>query len=99
MKRGATPTCIFHTNVDLSDATVIYVTFRQGRTKVEHSIKDIEVTSEQIAVTLSQAETLRFAEDGGLIKMQVRAKFADGKAVVSNIVETEVEELLKEGEI
>ena len=35
MIRGTTPTHVFTTDVDLSDATVVYVTYAQGSKKLE----------------------------------------------------------------
>lgn len=100
MRRGTTPTCTFRSSVDLTEAVVIYVTFRQHRTRVEYSLEDdnVEVTSTSVAVTLTQADTLKFSSDENL-EIQVRAKFADGKAIESNIVTTTMGRVLKEGEI
>lgn len=56
------------------------------------------ITADSISVTLTQAETLMLMHDAD-VRMQIRAKFADGSAVASNIMQTTVSEILKDGEI
>lgn len=99
MIRGTTPTHIFKTNIDLSDAEVIYITYKQnGAIKVEKTIDDITATAEQISTKLTQEETLSFDEHGD-VKMQIRARFADGTAVACKWFARKVGEILKEGVI
>lgn len=98
MIRGTTPTNIFNVDVDLTTATAIYITYAQnGKTIFEKTIADITVEADKLTVTLTQAETLKF--DDRDVAIQIRAKFADGAAIASNIINTAVDEVLKDGVI
>ena len=99
VKRGSTPVHIFKTSIDLTEAVEIYITYTQaGHTIVEKSLSDCTVTAEQIEVRLTQEETLKF-DARYSIKIQVRAKYADETAIVSNIIKTDVGVILKDGVI
>ncbi len=99
MRRGTTPTNTFTTDIDLSDAEVIFLTYKQkGRTVLEFDRSRITVTPENISVTLTQEETLAFSEKDG-VRIQIRAKFMDDSAVASNIMLTSIAEILKDGVI
>lgn len=99
MNRGSTPTCIFDVDMDLRQATIVLVTFKQCDTIViEKDLPDVTVTETQVQVKLTQAETLKL-DDKKRVFMQIRAKFANGDTFPSNVMETTVEELLRDGEI
>ena len=99
MIRGTTPTHVFETDVDLSDAEVLYVTYRQGTIVVEKTKDDCEVTSDSVSVKLTQKETLLFKAGNYNTEVQIRARFADGTAVASNTIDLDVSPILKRGEI
>lgn len=100
MRRGTTPTHTFGTDIDLRTAEAIYITYEQGgKTVVEKTIEDMTIEEDSVAVTLTQEDTLAFEEKGGKVKIQIRAKFANGSVVASNIISTPAEEILKEGVI
>ena len=97
MRRGTTPTHIFKTKVDLTQASEMFITYKQNsKIKVEKSIGDITIEEEQLTTTLTQAETLQFST-GGSVEIQVRVKFPDGKALASNIIKKLPGAILKEG--
>lgn len=102
MRRGTTPTHIFKTKVDLTQASEMFITYKQNsEIKVEKTIGDItiEVDEEQLTTlttTLTQAETLTFSTLGS-VEIQVRVKFPDGKALASNIIKRPAGAILKEG--
>lgn len=99
IQRGSTPVHIFQTSVDLREAEVIYITYQQaGRTIIEKDKSDCQVSEDKIEVTLSQEETLQLKHSYG-VSIQVRARFNDGTAIVSNIIHTDVGTLLKNGVI
>lgn len=110
MRRGTTPTHIFETDLDLTTASEIYLTYKQkGAAKgkcckantdvvIQKELADMEVEVDKVTVHLSQEETLRFSPDGS-IEIQFRVKFPDGSAVASNILNTRAGVILKEGEI
>lgn len=98
MRRGTTPTHTITTDIDLTGAAAVYVTYAQkGCTVVEKSAEDITIGSDYVEIALTQAETLAFSE--GRIEVQIRARFPDGSAVASNVMQTTVAEILKDGEI
>ena len=101
MRRGTTPTHTFTTDSDLTGAEVIFVTYQQfGKTVLEKTIDEITVEAGAITVKLSQAETLLFSEKPDeAVRIQIRARWPDGSAVASNIVQIPAKEILKEGEI
>ena len=97
MRRGTTPTHIFKTKVDLRDAIEMFITYKQNsEIKVEKTIADITIEEEQLTTTLTQEETLEFSTLGS-VEIQVRVKFADGKALASNIIKRPAGAILKEG--
>ena len=99
MRRGTTPTHIFKTSIDLTEAEVIFITYRQGNKNVlEKSREDLIITEEQVSVKLTQEETLLFSINDA-VKIQIRAKFADQSAIASNVITTKADVILKEGVI
>ena len=98
MFRGTTPTNTFTTNLDLSTAEVIYITYQQnGQDIIEKNINDITFGEGSLSVELTQEDTLKLSDREVLI--QIRAKFPNGKAVASNIIKTPAEMILKDGVI
>lgn len=100
MRRGTTPTHIFMTAVDLSSATVLYVTYKQlGRIVIEKSLEDgIALATDHIEVPITQEETLGLNPDAK-VYIQVRAGFSNGARVASRVICTTVGNILKDGEI
>lgn len=99
MRRGTTPVHIFTPDADLSAATVLYVTYEQrGETVLEKSLEEVDVTESSVTVALTQAETLAF-DEAHPVRVQIRAGFADGTRIASNILKVSVGEILKDGEI
>lgn len=97
--RGTTPTITITTDMDLTSAEVVYVTFRQDAYQVVEKEKaDLTITAESVELELSQKETLKF-KDNQSVEFQVRARFADGTAVKSNVMKTTVTRILKDGVI
>lgn len=98
MHRGTTPIHIFRTDVDLTNASVLFITYKQnGKIVLEKSIDEVTIQKEVVTVYLSQKETLLFNE--GTVTIQIRAKFPDESTIASNLIRTSVKEILKEGEI
>ena len=99
IRKGTTPTHIFSVDIDLSQAVVLYITYKQNnKTIIEKTLDDCEITQTEVAVKLTQSESLKF-EMVSPIEIQIRAKFVDGTAVASNIIRTYAGEILKGGEI
>ena len=98
MRRGTTPTNTFTVDVDLRQATALYVTYKQNsRVILEKTLADATITETSVAVTLTQEETLAFGK--GTVSIQIRAKFVDGVAIASNIITANVNAILKDGVI
>lgn len=100
MWRGTTPTHTFMLpeGIRVQDFTVIYITYSQnGSPVLEKEKSDMTLEGNVIRLNFSQADSLLFG--AGPVKIQLRAKTADGKAVASEIVTTTAKEVLKDGEI
>lgn len=98
MIRGTTPEHYFSVNVDLSSATELYITYSQnGKPIIEKKIDDATITEDTITVNLTQEDTLKLKERD--CQIQIRVKLLDGTAIASNIITTNVLNILKDGEI
>ena len=98
MRRGTTPTLTISTDINLTEASNFYLTFKQGdRIIFEKELDDVTITEETVSVWLTQAETLAL-KDGRMVSFQIRATLGDQK-VASNIMTAKVDEILKGGEI
>ena len=97
--RGTTPTIKFSLNYDTSTLTVAYITFSQkGYIKFEKTLEDCNLGTNYITVKLTQEDTLKLTPNIP-VETQVRALLADGTAVASKIIEKDVADVLKDGEI
>ena len=98
MYRGTTPTNVFRTDVDLENASVLFVSYKQnGKVVLEKNLEDVSVKKTLVTVNLTQKETLLFQD--GIVTIQIRAKFPDNTAIASNLIRTTAEEIVKDGEI
>lgn len=98
MFRGTTPTNIFNVDIDLTNAEVIYITYKQqNKVVIEKTKDDITATTETLTVKLTQDETLKLTERE--VEIQIRARFSDGTALASNIIKTTASKILKDGVI
>ena len=96
-RRGTTPTHVFNTSIDLTGATVLYITYGQrGGNLIEKKLADCTVTSTAVTVVLTQEESLKL-DPKSKVEIQIRAKLADQTAVASNIIETDAGKILKGG--
>ena len=100
--RGTTPTNKFNVSMDLTEATVLYITYAQlGKTVIEKTLDDVtEITADSVSVKLTQEDTLLF-KASAQVEIQIRAGFGgeNGDRVRSNIMVADVEKILKDGEI
>ena len=100
MRRGTTPTISINVKgCDISDFETIYVTFKQGKTEIEKTGEELQMSGNQISILLTQEDTLAFSGMGKDVSVQIRAVTADGTAVASNIQTLRVDDILKEGVI
>lgn len=98
MRRGTTQTITITTDVDLREASNLFVTFKQGDLIViEKTLEDVTVTGNKVVCELSQSDTLALKDDV-VVRFQIRATIGDAK-IASNIMTTPVDEILKGGAI
>lgn len=83
--RATTPTLTFtftEEDLDLTAASHVYVTFREGVKVLTKTGDDLEVEAKSVSARLSQSETLMFY---GTVEAQVNWTVA-GDRIASNIV-------------
>ena len=99
MYRGTTPTHTFKTSISLVGAVVLFITYKQKYgIALQKTIDDVEITDEVVSVHLTQQDTLAFKAEAP-VSIQIRARLADGTAVACNIINTNANLILKDGEI
>lgn len=98
MYRGTTPQFVFKFPFNVSELSVLYVTFWQGSgRKFDKTLSDSTTQGDTLTVKLTQEETLSLSP--GVVNVQIRAKKPDGTALASNIISLDVKKILKGGEI
>ena len=100
--QGTTPYLQIAVADDLSDASVIYITIKQGRTGLmnltgERISKTVENGVSVLTVHLTQEETLKLPED--IVYIQARWKNADLEAYETEVVRVRTAEALYKGVI
>ena len=100
MRQGSTPTFTIRTDVDLTGASALFITFEQsGRIVLEKTLEDCTISSDKIVVQLSQEETFLFKETiTSAVKVQIRAAVGDTR-YTSNEMNLKVSRAIKKGEI
>lgn len=102
MFRGTTPTLEFEIPFDTSLIDELFVTITQtNAVTVEKDRSQCELNGNVITVKLTQKDTLIFKSNyfGGATRLQVRIKMLNGEALASDIIDLEIGEILKDGEI
>lgn len=100
MTRGTTPTHIFllPENLNPNLFTEIFITYSQiDRVVTEKKMDDLTILGNEVRVTLTQEDTLKFLP--GRVEIQMRAKTALGDAYASNIITLPAQRILKDGVI
>ena len=101
LQRGTTPVHSFTLPDELKDVdfAALYITYRQdGKTVLEKDRNSISIEDGVASVRLTQEETLLFS-DRRKCCIQVRLRTDAGDALVSNVVDIPVYNVLKEGVI
>lgn len=97
--RGTTYTDVFNTDISLVTAERINITYSQwGKILFEKQKSDLRIHEGHLELDLTQQETLKF-DPKAILKIQIRAKFPNGAAIASPIMEVNVYNILKEGVI
>ena len=98
MRRGTTPTITITTDIDLSNASNLFITFKQGNRLIfEKLLDDVTIDGTEITCNLTQEDTLALNADVPL-RFQIRATLGESK-LASNIMTASVNDILKGGTI
>lgn len=101
LQRGTTPVHSFTLPDELKDVdfAALYITYKQdGKTVIEKDRSSISIEDGVASVRLTQEETLLFS-DCWKCHIQVRLRTSAGDALVSNVANIPVYDVLKEGVI
>ena len=102
-KRGSTPTYIltlaesYRSEVDLTQANHVYVTFEQGKNELRKADEQLEITADTITLKLIQSETLLFKK--GTINIEVNVTYDNHDRAISQTYEDEVIESVEDREL
>ena len=101
MRRGTTPTIVFHLPFGVEEINNCEVYFSQNdELIIEKKFEDCVLDGSTLSVTLTQAETLAFSsDDNGRVEMQLRFVFVDGSVDATTITKEKAKKILKDGEI
>ena len=100
MRRGTTPYITIHTDQDLTGYAYVVFTIedRAGtEVDVDNQSGNMQVNADSVVVKLTQENTMALQKGG--VKMQIRAVDAGGNAIASNIMQANLEDVLKDGVI
>lgn len=96
MIRGTTPTHRFAIPFDTSMLAEVLITYGQrGEEILTKDIDDCTLSGNEISITLTQEETLKFEADAPL-QIQLRALTQSGDAVASRIAVIDVGDVLND---
>lgn len=85
---GCTCKHTFTIPCDKDDICAMYITYRQnGKTVLEKTLTDCELTAGKVCVPLTQEDTLAF-QDETCVKIQLKLKRNDGTVMKSKIIDT-----------
>ena len=103
--RGTTPTIAFHVNgnFDMTQIAEVWITFKPkyATTSEEKTfdIDDVTIDTEkrEISLSLTQEDTLAFSSLDTLVQLRIRTN--NDEAYATDIFETKIGRILKEGVI
>ncbi|MCR5372702.1 MAG: hypothetical protein K6E41_04475 [Solobacterium sp.] len=100
MIRGTTPTMKFtFSEISTSDIMTAYMTIKQnGGTTIEKDLSQAEVGDGYLEWTLTQEDTLKL-NARNVVNIQLRCRTSSGAAYTSEIFESTVGDILKDGVI
>lgn len=97
MYRGTTPTFTFNLPIEADTITKLNVTFKQGITRFEKGLADVEKSGKTLTVSLSEEDTLQLIATKATT-LSIRLRIGVGELrMASQIFTVPVEEILKEG--
>ena len=96
MIRGTTPKHIFKLPISTDQISKLRVVYLQSKTVIcEKNEKDCEMSGNEVSLTLTQEETLKF-KDWLDAKVQIRVLTVSGESLASEVFVVGVGELLKD---
>lgn len=99
ISKGCTVGNTFTVPFTKEEVEVLYITYQQrGKNIVEKTLNDCSFGDNFVSTGLTQEETLMF-ESLIRVNIQIRARLKDGTVTKSNIIETDVDKILKDGVI
>lgn len=99
ISKGCTMGNTFTIPFTKEEIEVLYITYQQmGKTIVEKTLDDCSFGDNFISIVLTQEETLMF-ENRARVSIQIRVRLKDGTVTKSNIIETDIDRVLKDGVI
>lgn len=97
---GCTVTNTFSLPCGEEDIAVLYITYQQNDvTVLEKTKEDCSFEGTTAIVRLSQEDTLKFPQDDGQIRIQLRLRTIAGTAMKSAVLTASPDVLLKQGVI
>lgn len=97
MVRGTTPTFTFTLPIACWQITAMNICFaQQGQVILEKELIDCTLGDNTVCVRLTEAETLLFDSQKGMVEIQLRVGCGDIR-MASKIMYVSVERILKEG--
>lgn len=100
MRRGTTDYLEFGIPFKASEVRVGYVTFQQGGlTVLEKCTDDEDVVLEDGLIGIPFTQEMTLALPTGALEMQIRIVLMNGEAPASEVMETYVDDVLKDGVI
>lgn len=97
MYRGTTPTITFTLPFDSNRITALNLCFaQQGVVVLEKDLGDCLLAENTVQAVLTEAETLLFDANKGMMEIQMRVGFGEAR-LASNIMRVSVERILKDG--
>lgn len=97
---GCTVTNTFSLPCGEEDIAVLYITYQQNDiTVLEKTKEDCNFEGTTAIVRLSQEDTLKFPQEDGQIRIQLRLRTVEGTAMKSTVLTASPDELLKPGVI
>ena len=94
--RGTTPTHLFKLPFDTGTVKDLRITYAQnGESVVQKTANDCTMNGNDISVTLTQSDTLRFSGDAR-IEMQIKVLQTDGKVYSTKVKYLSVDRTLNE---
>ena len=97
MYRGTTPTITLTLPFESSRITALNLCFaQQGEIVLEKGLLECVAEGNTLSVNLTEADTLLFNSEKGMVEMQLRVGCGDTR-MASNIMRLSVEEILKDG--